>query len=46
MTALHNGRTDSLEIYPNLWAGVGLVRGGAGTALVGRHREVCDRIAE
>jgi alkanesulfonate monooxygenase len=46
MTALHDGRTDSLEIYPNLWAGVGLVRGGAGTALVGSHNEVCDRIAE
>jgi alkanesulfonate monooxygenase len=46
MTALHDGRTDSLEIYPNLWAGVGLVRGGAGTALVGSHEEVCDRIAE
>jgi alkanesulfonate monooxygenase len=46
MTELHGGRTDSLEIYPNLWAGVGLVRGGAGTALVGSHEEVCDRIAE
>jgi alkanesulfonate monooxygenase len=46
MTELHNGRTDSLEIYPNLWAGVGLVRGGAGTALVGSHDDVCDRIAE
>jgi alkanesulfonate monooxygenase len=46
MTALHNGSTDGLEIYPNLWAGVGLVRGGAGTALVGSHDEVCDRIAE
>jgi alkanesulfonate monooxygenase len=46
MTELHNGRTDSLEIYPNLWAGVGLVRGGAGTALVGSHEQVCDRIAE
>ncbi|MGZ4244847.1 MAG: LLM class flavin-dependent oxidoreductase, partial [Solirubrobacteraceae bacterium] len=45
MTALHNGRTDALEVSPNLWAGVGLVRGGAGTALVGSH-EVCDRIAE
>ena len=31
---------------PNLWAGVGLVRGGAGTALVGSHEEVADRIAE
>jgi alkanesulfonate monooxygenase len=46
MSALHRGRTDSLEIYPNLWAGVGLVRGGAGTALVGSHEEVADRIAE
>ena len=46
MTALHNGRTDGLEIHPNLWAGVGLVRGGAGTALVGSHDEVADRIAE
>ena len=46
MTALHGGRTDSLEISPNLWAGVGLVRGGAGTALVGSHEDVADRIAE
>jgi alkanesulfonate monooxygenase len=46
MTALHGGRTDALEISPNLWAGVGLVRGGAGTALVGSHQEVADRIAE
>ena len=46
MTALHNGRTDALEVAPNLWAGVGLVRGGAGTALVGSHDEICDRIAE
>ncbi len=37
MTALHGGRTDALEVSPNLWAGVGLVRGGAGTALVGSH---------
>lgn len=46
MTELHGGRTDSLEVSPNLWAGVGLVRGGAGTALVGSHEEVADRIAE
>jgi len=46
MTALHGGRTDTLEISPNLWAGVGLVRGGAGTALVGSHDEVASRIAE
>ena len=35
MLQLHGGRRDKLEISPNLWAGVGLVRGGAGTALVG-----------
>ena len=35
-----------LEIYPHLWAGVGLVRGGAGTALVGSHEQVADRIEE
>ncbi|CKI04587.1 LLM class flavin-dependent oxidoreductase [Mycolicibacterium smegmatis] len=46
MTALHGGRTDKLEIYPNLWAGVGLVRGGAGTALVGSHEEVANLIYE
>ena len=46
MRALHNGTTTDLEIAPNLWAGVGLVRGGAGTALVGSHEEVADRIAE
>ena len=41
-----SGSKDGLEIYPNLWAGVGLVRGGAGTALVGSYEEVADRIAE
>jgi alkanesulfonate monooxygenase len=46
MAALHRGRTDKLEVSPNLWAGIGLVRGGAGTALVGSHEEVADRIAE
>ncbi|BBZ23581.1 LLM class flavin-dependent oxidoreductase [Mycolicibacter hiberniae] len=46
MTELHGGRTDNLEVSPNLWAGVGLVRGGAGTALVGSHEEVADRIEE
>ncbi|GAB4081544.1 LLM class flavin-dependent oxidoreductase [Modestobacter muralis] len=49
MRALHSGgtaRAADLEVSPNLWAGVGLVRGGAGTALVGSHTEVADRIAE
>lgn len=51
MTALVSGwqgRRDArtLEVSPNLWAGYGLVRGGAGTALVGSHAQVADRIAE
>ncbi|MEV6631788.1 LLM class flavin-dependent oxidoreductase [Actinoplanes sp. NPDC051470] len=46
MLALHGGSRDGLLVSPNLWAGVGLVRGGAGTALVGSHTEVADRIKE
>lgn len=50
MVALHRGALNAgvrgLEIHPNLWAGVGLVRGGAGTALVGSHAEVADLIEE
>jgi alkanesulfonate monooxygenase len=47
MTALLVGRKkDNLEIYPNVWAGVALLRGGAGTALVGSYADVADRIAE
>lgn len=46
MAALHNGKRDKLEISPNLWAGVGLVRGGAGTALVGDGPTVAARINE
>jgi alkanesulfonate monooxygenase len=47
MAALHDGSRgrDALEIAPNVWAGVGLVRGGAGTAIVGSHDEVADVIA-
>jgi alkanesulfonate monooxygenase len=41
----HNIR-EGLEISPNLWAGVGLVRGGAGTALVGSPEQVAERIKE
>ena len=33
-------------VHPNVWAGIGLVRGGVGTALVGSYEEVADRIAE
>ncbi|GAA0931206.1 LLM class flavin-dependent oxidoreductase [Pseudonocardia zijingensis] len=46
MRELHGGSLERLEAAPNLWAGIGLVRGGAGTALVGSHTEVADRIAE
>lgn len=46
MAELHGGSTDGLVIGPNLWAGIGLVRGGAGTALVGSHEEIADRIEE
>ncbi|HEX7890979.1 MAG TPA: FMNH2-dependent alkanesulfonate monooxygenase [Ramlibacter sp.] len=50
MASLHAGgrkRTRAeLEISPNLWAGVGLVRGGAGTALVGDPKTVAARLEE
>jgi alkanesulfonate monooxygenase len=46
MRELHGGTRESLVVAPNLWAGIGLVRGGAGTALVGDHDEVAARIAE
>jgi alkanesulfonate monooxygenase len=46
MVQLHGGRRDKLEVSPNLWAGVGLVRGGAGTALVGDPQTVATRMKE
>ncbi|MEI4279461.1 LLM class flavin-dependent oxidoreductase [Klenkia terrae] len=50
MTSLHGGSTGdgarSLEVAPNLWAGIGLVREGAATALVGSHEQVAERISE
>jgi alkanesulfonate monooxygenase len=46
MAALHGGRRDRLVVAPNLWAGVGLVRGGAGTALVGDPQTVAQRLKE
>lgn len=52
MAELHKGQfnkhniREGLEVSPNLWAGVGLVRGGAGTALVGNPHQVADRIQE
>lgn len=55
MNALHAGgdaglpaapRVRDLEISPHLWAGYGLVRGGAGTAIVGGHKQVAALIEE
>ena len=46
MATLHGGSREQLEISPNLWAGVGLVRGGAGTALVGDADTVAERMHE
>ena len=46
MARLHGGSREALEISPNLWAGVGLVRGGAGTALVGSPESVALRLEE
>jgi alkanesulfonate monooxygenase len=46
MAALHGGSKEGLEIHPNVWAGFGLLRRHAGTALVGSHEEVAERIEE
>ena len=46
MTSLHEGDRARLEVSPNLWAGVGLVRTGAGTALVGDPDTVAARMKE
>ncbi|MEE2775449.1 MAG: LLM class flavin-dependent oxidoreductase [Acidobacteriota bacterium] len=46
MASLHGGDAGNLEIHPNVWAGIGLVRGGVGTALVGSYEEVAERIQE
>lgn len=46
MSDLNDGSKDSLEISPNLWAGIGLVRWGAGTALVGDPETVAKRMRE
>lgn len=36
----------ALEVYPDIWAGIGLVRGGPGTAIVGDPETVVARIRE
>ena len=39
------GANDDLVLYPNVWAGIGLVRGGVGTALVGSYEEVAEPLS-
>ena len=51
MRELHGGVATladarQLEVHPGLWSGIGLMRSGAGTALVGSHAEVADLIAD
>jgi alkanesulfonate monooxygenase len=46
MASLVRGNLSNLEISPNLWAGIGLVRSGAGTALVGDPSTVAQRMLE
>ncbi|MEK3735016.1 MULTISPECIES: FMNH2-dependent alkanesulfonate monooxygenase [Paenibacillus] len=46
MSQLVREHRDTLEISPNLWAGIGQVRGGVGTALVGSPDEVAQRLLE
>lgn len=46
MQSLHQGDPEKLVIAPNLWAGIGLVRGNAGTALVGSGEAIAERLKE
>lgn len=46
MFKLAHESNGELEVSPNLWAGIGLVRGGAGTALVGSPQQVAARMRE
>lgn len=46
MNALYASAPQNLEVYPNVWAGVGLVRGGAGTALVGDAQSILQTMQE
>lgn len=46
MASLVHGSPANLEVSPNLWAGIGLVRSGAGTALVGDAATVAQRMLE
>lgn len=39
-------RAKDIEVYPNVWPGMGLLRPGPGTALVGSHASVVERLQE
>jgi alkanesulfonate monooxygenase len=39
-------RAKDLETYPNIWPGMGLLRPGPGTALVGSTEQIVERIQE
>lgn len=43
---LNGGTRESLRVGKNLWSGVGLVRGGAGTAFVGSAENVAAALRE
>lgn len=43
---LNGGTRESLRVGKNLWAGVGLLRGGAGTAFVGSPENVAAALRE
>lgn len=46
MSQLHSGKSEAWEISSNRWAGIGLVRGNAGVAIVGNHDLVADEMLE
>jgi alkanesulfonate monooxygenase len=46
MASIVQSGLNNLEVSPNLWAGIGLVRSGAGTALVGDPSTVAQRVLE
>jgi alkanesulfonate monooxygenase len=46
MAELVRSSPENLEVSPNLWSGIGLVRSGAGTALVGDAETVAQRMLE
>jgi len=46
MMSLHKGSRNNLMVGPNLWSGIGLLRPGVGTALVGSAENVAKRMQE